>query len=223
MTPIRGPEGEWDVRTCTRCILPETFPGIAYDEAGVCNYCHSHEPVTVAGEDRLLATLDRYRDSGGEYDCIVPISGGRDSAYVLHQMVRKYGMNVQALTVDSGFILPEGIRNVEKITRALDVPHVWLRDQKAVETARRNAAVKFRGWLRNPSIKTIGPVLNSGDKTMNLKMARHARDHGVPAVVGGNYVGNCSFEEEYWKRGFLGVAHRAVVGGRHRVGGGDTY
>lgn len=193
------------MRRCTRCMLPETFPGIACDSAGVCNYCHSHQPVRVQGEARLAETLSGYRDRGREYDCIVPISGGRDSAYVLHQMVTKYRMRVLALTVDSGFILPEGVRNIEAVTRALGVPHVWLRDERAIETARKNARIKFRVWLRKPSIKTIVPVLNAGDKTMNLRMARYARDHDIPVVVGGNFVGNCSFEEEYWKRGFLGV------------------
>jgi hypothetical protein len=194
-----------EMRRCAKCILPETFPGIEFDENGVCNYCLSYEPVKVHGEAELVKVLDKYRGKGEKYDCVVPISGGRDSAFVLHQVVRKYGMRVLALTVDSGAILPEGHRNVARITEVLGVDHVWLRDEKQVETAQRNTRIKFRAWLRKPSINTIVPTLNAGDKTMNLRIYRYAEENGVPLVLGGNNVGNSTFEQEHFKTGFMGV------------------
>jgi len=194
-----------EMRRCTKCILPETFPGIRFDEKGVCNYCLSYEPVKVHGEAELVKVLGKYRGKGEKYDCVVPISGGRDSAFVLHQVVRKYGMRALALTVDSGAIMPEGHRNIARITQALGVDHVWLRDEKQVETAQRNTRTKFRAWLRKPSINTIVPTLNAGDKTMNLRIYRYAKENGVPLVLGGNNVGNSSFEQEHFKTGFLGV------------------
>jgi len=193
------------MRRCTRCILPETFPGIRFDEDGVCNYCLSYQPVQVFGEEALVEVLDSYRGKGKEYDCIVPISGGRDSSYVLHQMVKKYDMRVLALTVDSGAIMPEGYRNIERVTSALGVDHVWIKDEKQIETARKNTKIKFHAWLKKPSIHTIVPTLNAGDKTMNLRIYRYAKKHEIPLVVGGNNVGNSSFEQEHFKTGFLGV------------------
>jgi hypothetical protein len=190
---------------CTKCVLPETFPGVKFDEQGVCSYCSTHQPIQVLGEKALKNELSRYRDKGAEYDMVVPISGGRDSAFVLHQMVTKYKMRVLALTVDSGAILPEGYRNVEKITSVLNVPHVWLKDEQQIKTAQENTKIKFQGWLKNPSIHTIVPVLNSGDKTMNVRMYRYAHDHRIPVVMGGNNIGNSIFEQEHWKTGFLGV------------------
>ena len=194
-----------NMRRCTRCILPETFPGIEFDEDGVCNYCRMYKPVKVFGEEKLKERLERYRDKGRKYDCIVPISGGRDSSFVLHQMVKKYKMRVLALTVDSGAILPEGYRNIKRVTEVLNVDHVWLKDEKQIETARQNTKIKFHGWLKKPSIHTIVPVLNAGDKTMNLRMYRYAKESGIPLVVGGNIIGNSSFEQDHWKTGFLGV------------------
>ncbi|MFC1948649.1 hypothetical protein ACFLW0_00510 [Chloroflexota bacterium] len=194
------------MQLCSRCILPETFPGIKYDEEGICNYCLEHKPLQVLGEDALNNKIAYYRSrNGGEYNCVIPISGGRDSTFVLHQMVKKYKMKVITITVDSGFILPEGFHNIETVTKALNVPHVWLRNNRKIKTARENTGIKFRGWLKNPSINTIVPVLNAGDKTMNLRMARFARGNGIPVVMGGNFIGNCTFEEEHWKRGFMGV------------------
>ena len=194
-----------NMKRCTKCILPETFPGLKFDDQGVCNYCRDYEPVQVLGEKELIKTLSRYQNKGGEYDMVVPISGGRDSAFVLHQMVTKYKMRVLALTVDSGAILPEGYRNVKRITEVLDVPHVWLKDEHQIKTAQENTKIKFQGWLKNPSIHTIVPVLNSSDKTMNLRMYQYAHDHHIPVVMGGNNVGNSTFEQEHWKTGFLGV------------------
>jgi len=194
-----------DMRRCTKCILPETFPGIEFDENSVCKYCLNYEPVKVYGEEAFEKVLDKYRKKGGKYDCIVPISGGRDSAFVLHQMVKKYRMRVLALTVDSGFITPEGIRNIERITEILNVNHVMLRDEKKIEIAKINVKRRFHAWLRKPSINTIVPVLNSGDKTMNLQMYKYAKENRIPLVLGGNNVGNASFEQEHFKTGFLGV------------------
>jgi len=193
------------MRRCTKCILPETFPGIQYNENGVCNYCLSYEPVKVYGDDEFERLLSQYRNKGGEYDCIAPVSGGRDSAFVLHHLVKKYNMRTLALTVDSGFITAEGIRNLKRMTEILNVKHVILRNEEKVKVAKQNVRKKFRGWLKKPSINTIIPVLNSGDKTMNLQMARYAKQNKIPLVMGGNIIGNSTIEQDHWKTGFLGV------------------
>jgi hypothetical protein len=194
-----------NMQRCTKCILPETFPGIKFDEKGVCNYCHSHEPIKVLGEKEFKKKLSQYKGKGKKYDCIIPISGGRDSAFVLHQVVKKYGMNALALTVDSGAILPEGHKNVKTITEKLGVDHVWLKDEKHIENAQKTTKLKFKGWIKNPSINTIVPVLNSADKTMNLKMYKHASENGIPLMMGGNIIGNSNFEMEHFKTGFMNV------------------
>jgi len=193
------------MRRCTKCILPETFPGIEFDEDGVCNYCRTYEPVKVFGEEKLKEKLEEYRNKGEKYDCIVAISGGRDSSFVLYNTVEKYDMRVLALTVDSGAITPEGYKNIETVTEALGVDHVWIKDEAQIKTAQENTKIKFHGWLKKPSIHTIVPTLNAGDKTMNLRIYRYADRNGIPLVIGGNNIGNSSFEQEHFKTGFLGI------------------
>jgi len=194
-----------NMRRCTLCILPETFPGIEFNEEGVCNYCLDYEKVEVKGEEALTQTLAQYKDKGEKYDCIVPISGGRDSSFVLHQIVKKYKMRTLALTVNSGAIMPEGYRNIERITEVLNVDHVWIKDENHIKTAIKNTQIKFRAWLKKPSINTIVPVLNAGDKQMNLRMYRYAHANKIPLLLGGNNIGNSSLEQEHFKTGFLGV------------------
>jgi hypothetical protein len=193
------------MKRCTKCILPETFPGISFDEKGVCNYCKGYTKVSVLGEEALKQELSKYMNKGKKYDCLVPISGGRDSSFTLYQIVKKYGMRSLAITVDSGAIAAEGYRNIEKITKTLDVEHVWLKDETRIETAQKNTKIKFHAWLKKPSINTIVPVLNAADKQMNLQMFRYAHEHKIPLVLGGNNIGNSTFEQEHFKTGFLGV------------------
>ncbi|MEM4169414.1 MAG: hypothetical protein QXY99_04945 [Thermoproteota archaeon] len=194
-----------DLRRCSRCILPETFPGISFDGNGVCNYCREYKPVKVFGEDELRKVLDKYRGKGKGYDCVVPVSGGRDSSYVLYTIVERFGMRALALTVDSGGITKEGYRNIEKVTSALGVDHVWLRDEKQIRLAKENTKIRFWAWLKKPSINTIVPVLNTADKTMNLRIFVFAHKNGIPLVIGGNNIGNSAFEQEHFKTGFMGV------------------
>lgn len=190
-----------DLRRCTRCILPETFPGIKFNEKGVCNYCLNYKPAQVLGEKELEKILSRFRNKGEKYDCVVACSGGRDSTFVLHQIVKKYKMRAVAVTVDTGLITPEGIRNIRKATKILNVDHVLLKDEKRIKIAKQNMRIKFQSWLKRPSINTIVPVLNSGDKTLNLQIYKFIKENKIPLFIGGK----SSFEQEHFKTGFMGV------------------
>jgi glutamine---fructose-6-phosphate transaminase (isomerizing) len=190
---------------CTNCLLPDTFPQITFDSKGVCNYCTGYVPFVEKGETQFLNFLSKFRGKGKEYDCIAPISGGRDSAFVLHQMVTRYKLRTLALTVDSGFITEDGYRNIKTITEKLGVDHVFISDEKQIEDARKTLLMKFQGWINNPSIHNIVPVLNSGDKLMNYRMFKYASQNQIPLLLGGNVVGTSSFEHGLTRTGFLGI------------------
>ncbi len=194
-----------EMQRCTKCLLPITYPGIVFDKEGLCNYCNSHQKITLLGDDKFFDILKRLKGRS-EFDCIVPISGGRDSSYVLQQMVTKYKMNVLAVTVDHGFLLPEAYENISTITKNLNVKHEYIKySEEKVNTLKNNVRIKFRGWVKNPSINTIIPVLNSGDKTMNLKMSQFAARQGIRAILGGNVIGTSAFEQDFFKLGYMGV------------------
>ena len=128
-------------------------------------------------------------------------------------------MRTLALTVDGGFITEAGYRNIHKIVDVLNVDHVWLKDEKKNEISLENCKIKLQGWLKKPSIHTIVPVLNSGDKTMNLQIFKYAHKYKIPLVMGGNNIGNSIFEQEHWKTGFLGVFpnNRGIYSIPHRI------
>lgn len=115
---------------CTRCVLPDTFPGIRFDEQGLCNYCHAED-----GSRDLAVQKARYRKkfeklweqrnrSASAYDCLVSFSGGKDSSYTVALMAREYGARVLALTVDNGFVSPGALANSLRVVEALGVDYV---------------------------------------------------------------------------------------------------
>ena len=132
--PERGP----DVRRCTRCTMPETFQGITFDEDGVCSLCTAtaakHESPRRLAE---LGEVVRSYGRGGNYDCVVPLSGGKDSTYILYSAVRDLGLRVIAVNYDSGYQSDEGRDNVRNACEALGVEAVLL-PEDVLEELREN-------------------------------------------------------------------------------------
>jgi len=114
---------------CVRCISDSTCPGITFDSKGVCNFCHLHDkwtiwyPNDVLGQRKLETLLIKIRKDGKgkKFDCVIGISGGRDSTYILHLAVVKYGLRPLAVHFNDGFDNPIGGENMVNITRKLGV------------------------------------------------------------------------------------------------------
>lgn len=102
--------------------MPETFPKITFNDKGVCNFCLDHKAVRILGETKLREILQA--DKGGTYDCAVPISGGKDSTYVLYYAIEVLKLKVIAVNYDSGFQSDLARENMQNICRILNVPFV---------------------------------------------------------------------------------------------------
>jgi hypothetical protein len=146
---LRRDRDGWDaLPKCTRCLLPEQFRFIAYDDAGVCNYCHAHAEVIEETRDlqlqrRLDAIVSEHCPAkDGDYDCVVAYSGGKDSTYILNLMRQYYGLRTLALTIDTGFLPEVAKRNVALGVRTLGVDHVFVRADHRVHDLYRFALRK---------------------------------------------------------------------------------
>lgn len=117
------------MKTCSRCILPETFPGIEFDDNGVCNHCRSFTGIGALNEQkkeyeqRFLTLVEKHRGQGS-YDCLMAYSGGKDSTYTLMVLKKRYNLRVLALTMDNGFISEGAFRNMCSVTDNLGVDHM---------------------------------------------------------------------------------------------------
>lgn len=105
-----------DLRWCANCVAMSTRPRLSFDERGWCNACRWAEHKRTLNWDARLVELEsllaRHRRSDGRFDCIVPVSGGKDGSYVAHSLRSRFGMNPLAVTVTPALPLPLGDANL---------------------------------------------------------------------------------------------------------------
>jgi hypothetical protein len=114
-------------------LLPASVPGADLDAAGVCTPCREHRPadrqasekLRKAREDDLTLALAQCRGQG-PYDCLVPLSGGKDSVYLIHKLKNEFGLRVLAHTTDID-IGEVAWANIRRAVDKLDVEHVVYR------------------------------------------------------------------------------------------------
>lgn len=112
------------MKFCKKCIMPNTRPGITFNEDGVCIACQNNERKKDVDWDARMEELkklcDRYRrEQPGQYDCIIAVSGGKDSHYQVHVMKELMNMNPLLITVEDFFTMTEaGKHNVRNISEA---------------------------------------------------------------------------------------------------------
>ena len=189
---------EHDLRRCTKCVLPETMTYISFDSDGVCNYCRHYKPRNHPRPiEELIELVEPYRRSDGP-DCIVPLSGGRDSCYGLHLIVNELSLKPLTFTYDWGMVTDLGRRNVSRISSELGVENIIIADD--IEKKRRFIAMNLRAWLKSPNLGMIS-ILTAGDK----HFFRHLQTIQKQTGIGLNLWGINPLEVTHFKAGFLGV------------------
>jgi hypothetical protein len=126
------------MQKCKRCVLPETFPGIHFDENGVCNFCNEYTAreeneahLHFASEEEVRECLKKYKNLGRKYDVLVPLSGGVDSCFTLIQIVETFKLKPMVFHSDHGWDDPTATRNVEKLCKELDIDLlIWKNDMQ---------------------------------------------------------------------------------------------
>ena len=149
------------IRYCVRCVMPDTKPDLSFDEEGVCNACRNFENRASvdweARRDELRQVLDRYRSKDGStYDCIIPVSGGKDSTYQTIQMLR-LGMNPLCVTATTDKLSEIGRRNIENI-KNLGVDYIEVSTNPVVRRRINKVALKEVGDISWPEHVTIFTV-----------------------------------------------------------------
>jgi len=115
-------------QVCTRCIMDDTVQGIVFDDKGVCTFCHIHDeleasfPMDVETPKRLKQLVDKIKKDGKnkKYDCVLGVSGGRDSTYTLFSAV-KLGLRPLAVHFDNGWNSDLAVQNIKNVCQKLNV------------------------------------------------------------------------------------------------------
>jgi len=191
-------EARQTLRRCTRCILPETMPFITFDDQGVCNYCRTYTPVKLRPLAELEAALAGHRRPGGGPDCIMGLSGGRDSSYALHCLCRQLGMKPMAYTYDWGMVNDLARRNQARMVGKLKVEHLII--AAPIEKKLANIRANINAWLKRPDLGMV-PLFMAGDKLFFIHLNQLHRQTGIPLSIWANN----RYERIEFKSGFAGV------------------
>jgi N-acetyl sugar amidotransferase len=170
---------------CTRCCMPESNEGIKFDEMGVCQACQSAEQKIhidwTQREGDLRDLLERHKALNNDYDCLVPISGGKDSTFQLHVITKVYGMRPLAVTFSHNWFSETGKYNLQNAIEKFNVDHIMF-------TPNRNLVNK----LARESLFRIGDSCwhcHSGVGAFPLQVAVKYK---IPLLIWGESIADMS-------------------------------
>lgn len=186
------------LKRCTKCILPETMPFIRFNEQGVCNYCLNYKTRNnPKPKEELFNLIKPYRKKSG-LECIVPFSGGRDSCYGLHLIIKELELRPVTYTYDWGMVTDLGRRNISRMCAELGVENIIVAAD--ISLKRKNIRMNLEAWLKSPNLGMMA-MLTAGDK----HFFRHVEDVKKQTGVNLNLWGVNPLEVTHFKTGFLGI------------------
>jgi N-acetyl sugar amidotransferase len=197
------------LRYCSRCIMPYTKPDLHIDEDGVCNACRTYQNRQhvdwEARKKELLIVIERYRRPGGSWDCVIPVSGGKDSTYQVIRMLQ-LGINPLCVTSSTCDLSEIGRKNIENLKK-LGVDHIQFSPDPLVRAKLNRIGLTEVGdisWPEHVGIFTIPvriavqfniPLLVWGENSQN--------EYGGPVSAAGSNELNRRWLEEFG--GLLGL------------------
>lgn len=197
------------LKYCIRCVMPHTKPDLHIDDEGVCNACRSIEKRTEVDWDQryqeLLSVLAKHRKNGENWDCIVPVSGGKDSTYQVIRMLQ-LGLNPLCVTSTTCDLSEIGRFNIENIKK-LGVDYVEFSPNPIIRAKLNKIGLVEVGdisWPEHVGIFTIPvraavqynvPLIVWGENSQN--------EYGGPAAASDNNTLTRRWLEEFG--GLLGM------------------
>ena len=171
---------------CTRCVMDLSDPAITFDEAGVCSCCRRYDeqkalrgyrPGKSEEELKTLVETIKEEGKGKEFDCIVGISGGVDSAYLAYT-ARKLGLRMLAVHVDTGWNSEIAVRNIERLCGALGLElHTIVQDWPTMKELQRAYLLSGLSNLDVPQ-----------DHLLVAAVYRFSKQYGVRYVLNGTNI-----------------------------------
>lgn len=196
------------IKRCSKCILPYTFPYISYNKKGVCNYCEDYKPQGKRDHNTIKDIVKPYRELTNSFNqnCIVGLSGGRDSCYGVHYVKEVLGLNPVAFTYDWGMVTDIARRNIFRMCGELGIEHILV--SADIRKKRLNVKKNIEAWLKKPELFMI-PLFMAGDKQFYLHAHRLRKDLDIKLFMFG--AGN-TLETTDFKVGFANIKNNSAGG-----------
>ena len=164
--------------------MPETVPGITFNEEGVCSFCLGYKKEEYLGKEAFDKIIDSIRGEGEKYDCIVPLSGGRASTFLLYLANVEYGLKVLAVNYDNEFNEPQARTNMKTACDTLGIDFLSFRSKKdtGTQVVRNEVRAAIPLGLYALSESLCSPCVYG----RGASIYRAAEEHGVPLILWGD-------------------------------------
>lgn len=183
------------VLRCKNCILPNTYPFIKFDEKGVCNFCKNEKKAKLKDKKIFERTLNKTVNKYGQEKILSSLSGGRDSSYTLHLLVKEYGIKPLTYTYDWGLNTDIARKNVSIMTGELGVENILI--SADIRRKRLNVRKNILAWLKKPHVGIV-PLFMAGDKQFisNASILKKEKNTKLE-VFASNLLEITQFKEEF--------------------------
>ncbi|HBX50367.1 MAG: hypothetical protein A2275_12485 [Bacteroidetes bacterium RIFOXYA12_FULL_35_11] len=162
------------MKICSKCIINDKYPGISFNEDGACSLCTVQKKYNPIGEDKLLDIFQKAKKISSKYDALVPLSGGKDSTFILHLAVNVYKLNVLAMTYDNGFFSPTALQNIQRSIEITKVKHIFCKpDTKVLKKIYRS------------TLLYSGDICGACDIGTKANILKVAKDYSCPIILYG--------------------------------------
>jgi glucosamine--fructose-6-phosphate aminotransferase (isomerizing) len=183
------------LKRCSTCVMPESVPFINFDKQGVCNFCRNYKAIKLKPVQELEQILGKYRRSGSEADCVAALSGGRDSCYGLHLIVKDLKMKPLTYTYDWGMVTDLARRNISRVCSKLGIENIII--SADIGWKRENIRKNVEAWLRSPHLGMI-PLFMAGDKEFVYHSQRIKKQSRIELdIFTFNLMEKTQFKEEF--------------------------
>lgn len=181
-----------NIRYCTRCCLPETVEGITFDELGICTACQSSEQKMHIDwkkrEIELRKILEEAKEKAkNNYDCILPISGGKDSFFQAHVLTKVYGMKPLAVTFSHNWFSETGYYNLQRCLEVFDLDHIMFTPNR-----------KLVNRIAKKSLEMIGDTCWTCHAGVGAFPLHVACKFDIPLLVYGESISEASGRASYF-------------------------
>jgi glucosamine--fructose-6-phosphate aminotransferase (isomerizing) len=187
-----------NINRCKSCLLPKNYPFIVFNVQNICNYCNDYKS-TPRFEHELINKFNFEKSKKKKYDCLVGLSGGRDSVYGLYLLKEKFGLNPLAYTYDWGFLSDVARMNISKICGILGVEHILRAD--SIENMRYLTSLNVKALLKDIKLGMV-PIVQSLDKRFLQFSKKIAKENSIDMVI--HFTGYECEQRDFFM-GFAGI------------------
>jgi len=164
--------------TCSKCILNDRYPGLTFNESGECSLCERNFSYRPVGEAALISELEKARRTARkrkiDFDVLVPLSGGKDSTYMLYLAAVRYRLRVLAMTYDNGLLSSVALDNIRNTTQKAGVQHIFYKPDPLVQQK-----------VYQTMFRTTADICGACDIGTNQSILKVSHDHHIPLIFSG--------------------------------------